>query len=168
MVLARVGLGLQKISTGSFRAVIFHLRATFGPHLGRIWATFGPHLGRIWTFEAQKNTIFGIPNIICSKSIQKWLIIWERAYIFLNHGSNFLNLGHSGQENITSGYFGPSKMWPGLGQATQKAWPTGQFSGRALARPSPTNQCLQMQCSELLQSTHIKGTHRFTVGKLRF
>ena len=94
----------------------------------------------IWTFEAQKNTIFGIPNIICSKSIQKWLIIWERAYIFLNHGSNFLNLGHSGQENITSGYFGPSKMWPGLGRATQKAWPAGQISGRALARPSPIFQ----------------------------
>ena len=138
MVLARVGLGLQKISTGSFRAVIFHLRATFGPHSGRIRAAFGPHLGHIWTFEAQKNTIFGIPNIICSKFIQKWLIIWERAYIFLNHGSNFLNLGHSGQENITSGYFGPSKMWPGLGRATQKAWPAGQISGRALARPSPT------------------------------
>ena len=104
---------------------------------GHIRATFGPHLGRIWTFEAQKNTIFGIPNIICSKFIQKWLIIWERAYILLNHCSNFLNSGHSGQENITSGYFGHSKMWPGLGRATQKQWPTGQISGRALARPSP-------------------------------
>ena len=113
------------------------IQAAFGPHLGRIWATFGPYLGRIWTFEAQKNTIFGIPNIICSKSIQKWLIIWERAYIFLNHGSNFLNLGHSGQENITSGYYGPSIMWPGSGRATQKPWPTGQISGRVLARPSP-------------------------------
>ena len=28
-------------------------------------------------------------------------------------------------------------MWPGLGRATQKQWPTGHISGRALARPSP-------------------------------
>ena len=35
MVLARAGLGLQEISTGSFQAVIFHIRAAFGPHLGR-------------------------------------------------------------------------------------------------------------------------------------
>ena len=28
-------------------------------------------------------------------------------------------------------------MWPGSGRATQKQWPTGQISGRALARPSP-------------------------------
>ena len=39
MVLARVGLGLQEISTGSFQAVIFHIQATFGLHLVRIWAT---------------------------------------------------------------------------------------------------------------------------------
>ena len=138
MVLARVGLGLQKISTGSFRAVIFHLWATFGPHSGRIWAAFRPHLGHIWAYEAQKNTFFGIPNIICSKFIQKWLIIWERAYICLNHASYFLSSGHSGQENITSGYYGPSIMWLGSGRATQKPWPTGQISGRVLARPSPS------------------------------
>ena len=126
MVLFWVGLELQEISTGSFWAVIFHLWATFGPE-------FGPHLGRIWTF-------FGIPNIICSKFIQKWLIIWERAYIFLNHCSNFLNSGHSGQENITSGYYGPSIMWPGSGRATQKPWPMGQISGRVLAQHSPTKK----------------------------
>ena len=28
-------------------------------------------------------------------------------------------------------------MWPGSGRATQKPWPTGQISGRVLARPSP-------------------------------
>ena len=127
-----------------------HIRAAFGPHLGHIWAAFGPHLGRIWTFEAQKNTIFGIPNIICSKFIQKWLIIWERAYIFLNHGSNFLNSGHSGQENITSGYYGPSIMWPGSGRATQKPWPTGQISGRVLARPSPNSDQTQTKLREAL------------------
>ena len=38
MVLARVGLGLQEISTGSFQAVIFHIQAAFGLHLVRIWA----------------------------------------------------------------------------------------------------------------------------------
>ena len=38
MVLARVGLGLQEISTGSFQAVIFHIRVAFGLHLVRIWA----------------------------------------------------------------------------------------------------------------------------------
>ena len=118
--------------------------AAFGKHSGRIQVAFGPHSGHIWaTFSLhlghKKNTIIGIPNIICSKSIQKWLIIWETAYIFLNHGSNFLNLGHSGQENITSGYYGPSIMWPGSGRATQKPWPTGQILGRVLARPSPTN-----------------------------
>ena len=38
MVLAVVGLGLQEISTGSFQAVIFHIRVAFGQHLVRIWA----------------------------------------------------------------------------------------------------------------------------------
>ena len=38
--------------------------------------------------------------------------------------------GHSGQENITLGYFGPSKLWPGSGRATQKPWPAGQILGR--------------------------------------
>ena len=38
MVLAVVGLGIQEISTGSFQAVIFHIRAAFGLHLVRIWA----------------------------------------------------------------------------------------------------------------------------------
>ena len=117
----------------------------------------------IWTFEAQKNTIFGIPNIICSKSIQKWLIIWERAYIFLNHGSNFLNLGHSGQENITSGYYGPSIMWPGSGRATQKPWPTGQISGRVLAQPSPTlNRVSSIELSVVLSlNSTIFNTNSF-------
>ena len=64
-------------------------------------------------------------------------MIWERAYIFLNHGSNFLN---SGQENITTGYNGPSIMWPGSGRATQKPWPMGQISGRVFAEPSPTKK----------------------------
>ena len=61
--------GLQEISTGSFQAVIFHIRAAFGLHLVRIWAA-----------STKKNTIvIGIPNIICSKLIQKWLIILEGA-----------------------------------------------------------------------------------------
>ena len=44
MVLARVGLVLQKISMGSFQAVIFVI---FGPYSVCIWAAFGQ-------FEAQK------------------------------------------------------------------------------------------------------------------
>ena len=32
-VLARVELGLHEISTGSFWALIFHIRAAFGPHV---------------------------------------------------------------------------------------------------------------------------------------
>ena len=47
MVLAVVGLGIQEISTGSFQAVIFNIRAAFRSHLGRIWVAFGPHLGCI-------------------------------------------------------------------------------------------------------------------------
>ena len=36
MVLFWVGLELQEISMGSFWAVIFHIQAAFGPHLGHI------------------------------------------------------------------------------------------------------------------------------------
>ena len=61
------------------------------------------------------------------------------------------------QENITSGYYGPSKMWPGLGRATQKAWPTGQISGRALARPSPMNDSTKNSTQyEVNESTEDK------------
>ena len=109
MVLFWVGLELQEISMGSFWAVIFHIQAAFGPHLGHIQAKFG-HLGH-------KNTIIRTPNLICSKFIQKLLIIWEGAQIFLNQSSNCLNSGHSGQKNINSGHYGSSMLQPTVGHS---------------------------------------------------
>ena len=126
----------QAQATGNFHGFISGCNIS---SLGHIRSAFGLHLGNL----KHKKYNFWIPNIICSK-IQKWLIIWERAYIFLNHGSNFLNLGHLGQENITSGYYGPSIMWPGSGRATQKPWPTGQISGRVLARSSPNRPRIKL------------------------
>ena len=52
MVLAVVGLGIQEISTGSFQAVIFHIRATFGLHLVKTYSkVVRGHLQTMWTDE---------------------------------------------------------------------------------------------------------------------
>ena len=116
-------------TTGNFHGFISGCNIS---SLSHIQSAFVLHLGNL----KHKKYNFWIPNTICSK-IQKWLIIWERAYIFLNHGSNFLN---SGQENITTGYNGPSIMWPGLGHS--KAMAHGPNFGSGFCQTQPYQKVL--------------------------
>ena len=83
-----------------------------------------------------------------SLSTQKYISNFTLLFLVLRKKSSLFFIfckkmsdtsGHSGQEKYYLGLLGPSWKWPGLGRATQKPWPTGQNSGRVLARPSPTD-----------------------------
>ena len=56
----------------------------------------------------------------------------------------FLVRAGSGHPKSGSGWVGPPKIWPRSGRATQNPWPSGQISGRALARSSPNCCCCSM------------------------
>ena len=73
---------------------------------GRIRATFGPHSACIW---GTKNSIIGIPNIICSKFIQKWLIIWAKKIL-----SRGLQKCGPGQVGLLKNHGPRAKFWVGF------------------------------------------------------
>ena len=143
------GSGYCKTPTGWFRAkktkktkIRANFRAKFGPFSGQTELLFKAvkyklhhKIIPIWYFSwfwAKKVPYFLIFLIFLCFAQKNFSIFWFFAKL---QRKNSYTSGHSGQENITSGYSGLHKNGPG--RATQKPWPTGQNSGRVLARPSP-------------------------------
>ena len=89
--------------TGNFHGFISGCNISYP---GCIWAAFGPHLGR----QHKKNTIvIGIPNIICSKFIQKWLITLAKKIL-----SQGLQKCGPGQVGPLKNHGPRAKFWVGF------------------------------------------------------